>query len=345
MTRQITKAMTADTGCQSVLVGIKIIHRLGFKKSDLIPMKTRISAVNRDVIPILGAVILRLSGKSGSGKVIETSQICYVTDVIEGAYLSREACTTLGIIPSDFPRDEECECSCPIRTKPPPLPTALPFPATEANRAALQNWILDRYRCSTFNTFECQTIPLMEGPPLELHVDPETKLIVVHKPTPVPLHWQQEVKASIDRDVKLGVLEAVPVGEPVTWCHRMVTARKKNSKPRRTVDMQVLNEHHSQSPFHQATLVPSGTKKTITDAWNGYHSVPIQKEDRHLITFITPCGWYQYQTCPQGYAASQDGYTRRSDGIVNDFSNETKCIDDTCLWADTLEESFFQTCR
>ena len=103
-TRQITIAMTADTGCQSVLVGIKIIHRLGFKKSDLIPVKTKSSAVNRDVIPILEAVILRLSGKSGSGKVIETAQICYVTDVIEGAYLSRGACTTLGIIPSDFPR-------------------------------------------------------------------------------------------------------------------------------------------------------------------------------------------------------------------------------------------------
>ena len=28
-----------------------------------------------------------------------------------------------------------------------------------------------------------------------------------------------------------------------------------------------------------------------------------------------------------------------------DFSNKTKCIDDTCLWADTFEESFFQTCR
>ena len=45
-TRQITIAMTADTGCQSVLVGIKIIHKLGFKKSDLIPVKTKMSAVN-----------------------------------------------------------------------------------------------------------------------------------------------------------------------------------------------------------------------------------------------------------------------------------------------------------
>ena len=71
--RQITIAMTADIGCQSVLVGITFIHRLGFKKSDLTPVKTRMSAVNRDVIPILGAVVLRLSGKSGSGKVIETA--------------------------------------------------------------------------------------------------------------------------------------------------------------------------------------------------------------------------------------------------------------------------------
>ena len=244
--------------------------------------------------------------------------------MIEGANLSREACTTMGIIPSDFlrigsatqqplsvssaaasPRDEECDCSCPIRTNPPPLPTALPFPATDANRAALQNGILDRYRSCTFNTGECQTLPLKE-----LHVDPEAKPIAVHKPIPVQLHWQQEVKPSIDRNVKLGFLEAVPVGEPVTWCHRMVTAWKKNGKPRRTVDMQVLNKqavretHHTQSPFHQATLVSSGSKKTITDAWNGYHSEPIRIEDRHLTTFITPWCRYRYKTFPQGYASS-----------------------------------------
>ena len=31
-----------------------------------------------------------------------------------------------------------------------------------------------------------------------------------------------------DRDVRLRVLEPVPVGEPVTWCHRMVICDKKN---------------------------------------------------------------------------------------------------------------------
>ena len=97
-----------------------------------------------------------------------------------------------------------------------------------------------------------------------------------HTPISVPLHWQEDVKAGLDRDVRLGVLEQVPLGEPVTWCHRMVICAKKNGKPRRTIDFQPLNAHagrethHTQSPFHQARSVPQGKKKTVFDAWNGY---------------------------------------------------------------------------
>lgn len=61
-----------------------------------------------------------------------------------------------------------------------------------------------------------------------------------------------------------------------------------------TIDFQPLNTHatrethHTQSPFHQARSVPHGKKKTVFDAWNGYHSVPLHPDDRHLTTFITP---------------------------------------------------------
>ena len=70
--------------------------------------------------------------------------------------------------------------------------------------------------------------PLMTSPPLALMVDPEATPVVIHSPIPVPIHWQDEVKAGLDRDVSLGVIEPVPVGEPVTWCHRMVVCKKKN---------------------------------------------------------------------------------------------------------------------
>ena len=94
-TRQITISMTSDTGCQSGLFEIKIIHRQGFIKSNLVHENTKTSTMIQDVIPILGEVILRLSGKSGSGKVLETAQVCSVTDVTECCILEpRSLCST-----------------------------------------------------------------------------------------------------------------------------------------------------------------------------------------------------------------------------------------------------------
>ena len=194
---------------------------------------------------------------------------------------------------------------------------------------------------------------MMDGPPLRLMVDKNATPSACHKAIPVPLHWMEKVKADMDRDVQLGVIEPVPVGEPVIWCHRMVVTAKKNGDPRRTVDLQSLNRHakrethYTSSPFHQARTVPHGTKKTVLDAWNGYHSVPLHPDDRHYTTFITPWGRYRYCVAPQGYIASGDGYTRRYDEILANaklsHKNYTKCIDDALLWSKSIEDSFWKT--
>ena len=153
----------------------------------------------------------------------------------------------------------------------------------------------------------------MEGVPMRLMVNPTAEPVAHHTPVPVPLHWQADVKKGLDQDVMLGVLEPVPVGEPVTPCHRMLVCAKKNGQPRRTVDFQVLNlhatceTHHTQSPFHQARSIPSHKRKTVFDHWNGYHSVPLHPDDHHLTTFITLWERYQYKTAPQGYIESGDG--------------------------------------
>jgi hypothetical protein len=46
-------------------------------------------------------------------------------------------------------------------------------------------------------------------------VNPDDFLLAHHNPIPVRFHWQDEVKAGLPRDVELGVLEPVPVGESV----------------------------------------------------------------------------------------------------------------------------------
>ena len=48
---------------------------------------------------------------------------------------------------------------------------------------------------------------------------------------------------------------------------------------------------------------------------------------------------------PQGYIASGDGYSRHYDEVVASFPQKTKCIDDTLLWSDTIQDCFFQAAQ
>ena len=320
----------ADIGCQSCLSGMKTISRLGIGTNKLIPVTLKMHAANNKGIRILGAVISESQARITMGTNwrhdrSRTSPIALTSSSSAERPASSWISTTFPSV-GEMERSPETvsaikdnntesdssltsDCDCLRRETPPPLPTTRPLPATTANREKLRQFILETYGSSTFNTCEHQPLPMMDGPPLHLMIDPDAKPVAHHTPIPVPIHWQEDVKAGLDRDVRLGVLEPVPVGEPVTWCHRMVVSAKKNGKPRRTVDMQPLNQHairethHTQSPFHQARSVPPGTLKTVFDAWNGYHSVPLKREDQHLTTFITPWGRYRYRTAPQRYIA------------------------------------------
>ena len=167
----------------------------------------------------------------------------------------------------------------------------------------------------------------------------------------MPLHWQDKVKSDLLRDESLGVIEKVPYGEPVKWCHRMVVTRKHDGSPRRTVDLSPLNKHcrretfASESPFHIARRIPCDTWKTVCDAWNGYHSVPLREEDKHLTTFITPYGRWRYRRAPQGFVSSGDGYNRRFDEILTDFERKERCVDDLLHYDTDLTDHWWRTIR
>ena len=48
----------------------------------------------------------------------------------------------------------------------------------------------------------------MTGPSMQLMVDTNATPVAHHTPVPVPLHWQDKVKAGLDQDVR-----GVPIGE------------------------------------------------------------------------------------------------------------------------------------
>jgi hypothetical protein len=362
----ITLPMVADSGCQSSIIPLKTILATGLQQHQLLPVRLVMKGAITEDLGVIGAVAVQISIGTHTGQPRNTRIMCYVSEIMEKAFLCREALISLGLLSPDFPNApptaayetahvlSEGTCKCPIRSRqPPPLPTRLPdsISPTEENVDAIKEWLLDYYASSTFNVCEHQPLPIMSGEPLRLHIDSEARPVAVHKPAIVPLHWQDKVYEDLERDVRIGVLERVDANTPTTWCSRMVITAKADGTPRRTIDLQPLNRnsvrqtHHVPSPFNLASSVPQGVKKTVTDAWNGYHSVPLHIDDRHYTTFITPWGRYRYKVAPQGFIASGDAYNQRFDSIISDFPNKVKCVDDTCMWADDIEGAFLQTCK
>ena len=348
-----------DTGAQSCLWGLNDFYRCGFTDSDLLPVTRTMVAANRNQIDIRGAVFVRLSGVDSVGRTHTAPVMVYVSPDTEKFYLSREALVQLGVISKDFPQVGSASasavldttpstCKCLPRAKPPTRPSRLPFTPSAANIPKMKQWILNRYEASTFNKCKHQPLQSMTGPEITLHIDESAPFKVAHVPSPVSLHHRDEVKKQLDDDVAMGVIEKVPHGEVSRCCHRMVVTRKADGGPRRTVDMSSLNRHtkrethHVKPPFQQARLIPPNTWKSVTDAWNGYHSVPLRHEDRWLTTFITEWGRYRYCVAPQGCTASGDGYSRRYDEIISEVERKTKCVDDTALWDTDLESHWWR---
>ena len=68
---------------------------------------------------------------------------------------------------------------------------------------------------------------------------------------------------------------------------------------------------------------------------------------KDATSFITEWGRYRYTRAPQGFHASGDGYTRRCDDTIAEAKIDRcrKCVDDACLFDDTIKENFWSTVR
>ena len=235
------------------------------------------------------------------------------------------------------------------RRKPPPRPTRaeIPYEFTESSVPLLKKYIIDAFKDSAFD--KSAPFPILNHKPGHIHLKPNAEPYAVHCPIPVPHHEKEIIKAQLDDYVNRGIIKHVPIGTPVVWCSQMVITHRKDGRPRITIDYQKLNKqclretHHSEPLFHLASCVPPGTKKTVLDAVDSYHSVLLDEESQLLTTFITEWGRFMHVRVPQGFIASGDTFTSRYDDIISDVENKVKIIDDTLLHAKDVEESFWST--
>ena len=337
-----------DSGATICLGGPKHLINMGLTMNNLVPSKK--------IIRTVGGFTLMCQGWLPVEFVIRgrmTKQALYICKGIQRLYFSRAACIDVGILHRNFPnpsadkhnevdpKSKKCEGQLPNRPKDPP------YPATENNIGKLKNWLLEKFAKTAFN--KDGIFPAMSGPAAHIHLKEGAVPKARHSPIPVPFHFKEPVRQALWNDVERGIIAPVPVGMPTDWCSTMVITAKKNGNPRRTIDYQHLNSqckretHHTGSPFQLALQVPPRTKKTVLDAVDGYHSIPLDKESQPLTTFITEWGRYMYLRMPQGYVASGDAYTRRYDEVIRDIPRKVKIVDDTLLYDYSIEEAFYHT--
>ena len=142
----------------------------------------------------------------------------------------------------DSEDSELAACGCLKRTLPPAAAEELPFDVNEGKMSKLEDYFRHRYAASTFNVCKHQPLPMMRGAePMRFLMKEDAVPVAVHRPSQIPVHWQEKVRADIDRDIRLGVLERVRQNTPVTWCSRMHVVAKKNGEPRRVIDLRPVN--------------------------------------------------------------------------------------------------------
>ena len=94
-----------------------------------------------------------------------------------------------------------------MRQLPPPPPKYKPGAKVHELKAI----ILKHYAASTFNRFTSQPLPKMEGEYLSITTRPDATPVAVNKPYRVPKHWQDQVREGLENDVRMGIIEEVPV--------------------------------------------------------------------------------------------------------------------------------------
>ena len=186
----------------------------------------------------------------------------------------------------------------------------------------------------------------MKGPPMKIVLEENAVPSRRFKPYSIPVSYQKSVKDELDAMESKGIIERTPLGEPISWCTSIIVVPKKGTmEPRITVDLRNLNKyikrpaHPTAIPKEVVSRIPKGMQYFSTlDSRSGYWQVPLDKESRHLTTFITQFGTYRFCRNVMGLSSASDEHDRRTSAAIDKLSNVEKVAEDVIVFSKTYEE-------
>jgi hypothetical protein len=147
----------------------------------------------------------------------------------------------------------------------------------------------------------------MKGDPMKIHIKPDVKIIPLNVCTrrKTPIAYREAVKAKIDSDLEMGIIERV---DGVSrWFSPMSFVPKPSGKVRSVVDLVQLNKfvdrptHPFPAPKDIIASIPKGSMCfAVFDAANGYWQIPLEEDSRPYTCFMTEWGRFQYKRAHMG---------------------------------------------
>ena len=192
----------------------------------------------------------------------------------------------------------------------------------------------------------------MKGGPMSIKMrDGPVKATFTSTARKCPYAFENLVKAKLDEDEALGIIEKVPIEEVTEWCSPAHFVMKPNGGVRSVVDLQGLN-NYVQRPIHPfptardiVSNIPPGTKWfAVFDCKFGYWQIELDIESRSKTTFLTEFGRYRYRRAPMGLNSSGDEFCHRTDLALAHIPNVKKLVDDVLIFGPS-EEDLLKTIR
>ena len=198
----------------------------------------------------------------------------------------------------------------------------------------------------------------MPGERFHIHLRDDATPFAVRAPRRIPLSLRDPLRQELEKLERDGVI--APVVEPTEWCSPIVVTPKTGSDGvRLCVDLSQLNKavqrelYQSNTPAECVASIAASEAKwfSVFDAAKGYHQCPLAEESRHLTTFITPFGRYQYLRAPYGVSSISEHYNRRMDECFRGIDGIRRVVDDVIIYSRTRNEhiarvrQFLDRCR
>ena len=179
---------------------------------------------------------------------------------------------------------------------------------------------------------------------------------VAQKPRPVAYYLQAPLKTWLEQGIADDIFEAVPNGEPVTWCSPMVVqpkprfanVSKDGLQPnmiRACIDLRIPNKHMERNRISQGPVVEDFMYKfhdcvkfSKLDLRSGYHQLSLHPDSRPVATFSTPWGNLRPKRLIFGVKASQDLFDEMMYRIFGDIPYCMNQRDDILIGGRNMEE-------